>query len=245
MKDYSNLGLNSYLRKAGGIASSIIPFQDAYRFDAFSEIGLITSTKLANSIISADQIQSNAVTDAKISGMSWSKGSEGTASFGGSANENGIIQVEDSSGAAIWQNTRFGVQKSWGSIEAQSTAAATTAGTTPTAIVGGTASINTSVDSLGLLYCLVDGNNNAGVSGTFSGSVIVYDGTTEISLLTKQIIGNFAATATNQDEHLAMAIPYEVTSGSHDFNLQFQANGGGTLTFNNWTLGCLVLDGIL
>ncbi len=62
MKNYDNLGLDSRLRKKGGIASNERRFTSGNEFDATMDSGLITSRRIFGSAVTDDNIVGMAAT---------------------------------------------------------------------------------------------------------------------------------------------------------------------------------------
>ena len=60
MKDYSSIGLDSSLRKIGGIASEERRFDDAYSWDALTDVSLVSERKIRQ--ITADMISAGTIT---------------------------------------------------------------------------------------------------------------------------------------------------------------------------------------
>src|SRR3990167_1729594 len=136
--DYGTIGLDSQLNSVNQLGAND-KYVPAYDFVTNNESGAITRAFLGTGVIGTAQfgtasittanIANGAITNAKIASaaigtanigtLNWQQSSGGTATFGGTLNGNGLVQVLNNSGGTVVSLDKTGITVNNGSITIQ------------------------------------------------------------------------------------------------------------------------------
>ena len=95
---YKHLGLDSRLRKRGGIASNERRFTSGNEFDATFDDSLITQRRMGSASIGNAQLGTAIIGTAQIGTLSFNEIAGGTAILGGTLNGEGVLIVKGADG---------------------------------------------------------------------------------------------------------------------------------------------------
>jgi len=124
MTNYNDLGLNQFLQPTNSPVTNS-GFVNAYQFDSNNERGAITSAFIQDASINNAKIGTAAIGTANIGTLTFNEISGGTATFGGTTNGNGLVEVLNEAGGTVVQLNKDGLQITNGSISVQNSSGST------------------------------------------------------------------------------------------------------------------------
>ena len=124
MTDYSNLGLNQFLQPNSSPVNTS-NFVNAYEFNSNNERGAITNAFIQDASINNAKIGTAAIGTANIGTLTFNEISGGTATFGGTANGNGLVEVLNQAGGTVVKIDKDGITVTNGSISLKNSAGTT------------------------------------------------------------------------------------------------------------------------